>query len=39
MPFADEPSLVVVVDYRPGWPEEFERLAATRSTAQVGPDR
>src|SRR6266699_4607244 len=27
--FADEPRRVVVMDYRPGWPEEFERLAAT----------
>jgi len=27
MPFPDEPSLVVVVDYRPSWPAEYAALA------------
>ncbi|WP_078894252.1 GrpB family protein [Streptomyces sp. CT34] len=27
MPFPDEPSQVTVVEYRPEWPREFERLA------------
>ena len=27
MPFPDEPTQVTIVDYQPGWPSEFDRIA------------
>ncbi|TYB64417.1 GrpB family protein [Nonomuraea sp. PA05] len=33
MPFPDEPALVAVVDYRPQWPADFDRLATTLQDA------
>jgi GrpB-like predicted nucleotidyltransferase (UPF0157 family) len=27
VPFPDEPTLVTIVDYQPGWPSEFDRIA------------
>ena len=27
MPFPDEPTLVTIVEYRPGWPTDFDRIA------------
>jgi GrpB-like predicted nucleotidyltransferase (UPF0157 family) len=27
VPFPDEPTQVTIVDYRPGWPREFDRIA------------
>jgi GrpB-like predicted nucleotidyltransferase (UPF0157 family) len=37
VPFADESMTVAVVDYRPGWPAEFESLAGQLRRALGGP--
>ena len=31
MPFPDEPSQVTIVDYQPGWPTDFDRIAGQLS--------
>ena len=39
MPFPDEPAQVTIVDYQPGWPREFDRIAGRSGGAGPGGDR
>jgi hypothetical protein len=35
MPFPDEPAQVTIVDYQPGWPREFDRIAGRADYGQI----